>query len=270
MRNTLYLLVRVAQKILQKIGVRLIRTNEYFEYKMKVGQLSNYERWAKGSEFPRLQSWVLANIENSSAQLQQDLVAAFICDKPGFFVEFGATNGLDLSNTYLLEKKYNWTGLLAEPGRNWHEQLAKNRTNPIDHRAVTGRTGEIRNFLEAKEGEYSTLEEYSTIGVHQHTRNRSHSYTVTTVSLNDLLDSHKAPSHIQLISIDTEGSELEVLQSFNFQKYEVELFFVEHNYTDNRLKIDEILRINGFLKFLPEVSQFDGWYIDEKIKARLK
>jgi FkbM family methyltransferase len=270
MGNALNLLARVAQNILQKFGVRLIRTNDYFEYKIKVGQLSNYERWAKETEFPKLQSWVMANIENSSAQLQQDLVAAFICENPGFFVEFGATNGLDLSNTYLLEKEYNWTGLLVEPGRYWLEELSNNRANLIDHRAVTGKTGEIRNFLEAKEGEYSTFEEYSTTGVHQHTRDKSYSYKVTTVSLNDLLDAYQAPSHIQLISIDTEGSELEILQSFNFQKYKVELFFVEHNYTDNRLKIDEILRSNGFLKFLPEVSQFDGWYIDEKIKARLK
>ncbi len=33
----------------------------------------------------------------------------------GFFVELGANNGVDQSNTYLLQKNYGWTGLLIEP-----------------------------------------------------------------------------------------------------------------------------------------------------------
>ena len=39
----------------------------------------------------------------------------------GFFVEFGATNGIDLSNSYLLQSKYYWTGILAEPARCWRD-----------------------------------------------------------------------------------------------------------------------------------------------------
>jgi FkbM family methyltransferase len=264
MLSRISIFIKLSQNILEKMGVRLIRTNEYYDYKSKVGKLSNYQRWAQSAEYPFLQSWIITNMENSSAQLQQDLVAAHIFNKPGYFVEFGATNGIDLSNTYLLEKEYKWNGILAEPGRNWHKALSENRRSLIDHRAVTGKSGEHRNFLEALEGEYSTLEEYSPLGFHQHTREKSEQYVVNTVSLNDLLDLHGAPSSIELISIDTEGSELEILENFNFKKYKVGLFFIEHNYSKNKDAIDDILKINGYVQFLPDVSQFDGWYLHKE------
>jgi hypothetical protein len=73
-----------------------------------------------------------------------------------------------------------------------------------------------------------------------------------------------------LISIDTEGSELEILENFDFDKFRVELFFIEHNYSSNQEKIDGLLENKGFKKFLPAVSQFDGWYINRVIEDRLK
>ena len=35
----------------------------------------------------------------------------------GFFVEFGVTNGVDLSNAYMLEENCGWAALLGEPAR---------------------------------------------------------------------------------------------------------------------------------------------------------
>lgn len=261
--------VQNVQTVLEKIGIRIIRAAEYYEYKTKMGEFSDLKRWTDSSEFPALQKWVLSNMHQSKAQLQQDLVAQFICKSGGYFVEFGATNGIDLSNTFLLEKTFKWKGILAEPGRTWHRELSLNRSQPIDHRAVAGISGQVRRFVEANQGEYSTFGEFASVGTHKHIRVKSRQYDVETISLNDLLIAHGAPKHIQLISIDTEGSELEIIQSFDFDLFKVDLFFIEHNFSENQRKINSLLAHEGYFCFLTDVSSFDGWYIREELAKNL-
>ena len=64
----------------------------------------------------------------SESQLFQDIFASFIVSnnfKKTF--EFGATDGVELSNTYSLEKYLGWQGALSEPSPQWHKSLYKNR-----------------------------------------------------------------------------------------------------------------------------------------------
>ena len=53
---------------------------------------------------------------------------------------------------------------------------------------------------------------------------------VETISLNDLLDFYNAPKLIDYISIDTEGSELDIIQNFDFKKRTINIISIEHNY----------------------------------------
>ena len=78
----------------------------------------------------QLLSWVM----DSQAQLWQDLFVLHELGmkRDGYFVEFGATNGVSLSNTYLLEKQFGWKGILAEPARCWHAAREKNRSAAIE------------------------------------------------------------------------------------------------------------------------------------------
>jgi FkbM family methyltransferase len=213
---------------------------------------------------PELQflAYVFGNVERSQAQILQDL---WVCwelgqTRNGYFVEFGATDGVTHSNTALLEREYGWHGILAEPNPAWHRRLRQNRHADIDPRCLAARTGEQVEFLVVEEPELSTIATYAGSDHFSGIRRRGQPISVETVALNDLLDAHQAPETIDYMSIDTEGSECEILSTFDFDRWRVRLFSIEHNNTDREAELDGILALHGYRRVFAEFSQWDGWY----------
>jgi FkbM family methyltransferase len=217
-------------------------------------------------------AWVVEFLPISRSQLRQDLfVLAAVGPRAGgagYFVEFGATDGLDLSNSWLLEDKFGWSGLLAEPATRWHESLVKNRSCAIDLRCVWSQTGETIVFNETTSGELSTIDQFSDSDRHAASRKDGSKYNVETVSLADLLKSHDAPKKISYLSIDTEGSEFEILSSFDFNEYEIDVITVEHNFTSAREKIQKLLESHGYCRLYEDLSEWDDWYVHDRIVNR--
>lgn len=201
----------------------------------------------------------------SKSQLGQDLFVLAELDnkRGGYFVEFGATDGLTLSNTYMLEKGYGWTGILAEPATVWHEVLRKNRQCIIDTRCVWKASGQTLMFNETKtEGaEYSTLVECNERDHLFRVRKDGTIYPVVTVSLMDLLKEHEAPKIIDYLSLDTEGSEIDILEAIDFDAYDIRIVTVEHNYTAARSAIRSLLGKNGYTRVHADISKWDDWYV---------
>ncbi|MBO6702630.1 MAG: FkbM family methyltransferase [Pseudomonadales bacterium] len=199
--------------------------------------------------------------ERSKSQLGQDLFVLLETGfkKDGYFVEFGATDGIALSNTYLLEKDYGWTGLVAEPARQWHEPLQMNRECSIDTRCVWKRSGEEVSFTEC--GELSTLDAYIDSDARGQIRRGGHSYPVETVTLKDLLREHSAPKFIDYLSLDTEGSEYDILSEFDFDEYFIQVISCEHNFLAIRTDIVELLEANGYERKFPALSRWDDWFV---------
>jgi len=211
---------------------------------------------------------LLPLFEKSKAQLRQDLLVLSMTNFKdyGYFVEFGATDGIRLSNTYLLETEFHWTGILSEPARVWHESIGKNRPNSIiSHGCVWSRSREYLNFNETLVPELSTLENFSSLDSHGPSRQTGTSYTVESISLEDLLKTSGAPDYIDYLSIDTEGSEYEILKSFDFDKYSFGVITCEHNFTKNRELIYELFLKNGYERIFSTISQFDDWYVNSKL-----
>ena len=88
-----------------------------------------------------------------------------------------------------------------------------------------------------------------------------YSTKVSSISLNDVFIKYFNSSPIDYMSIDTEGSELEILRNFDFKKFGPSILTVEHNHSDEERIIDELLMVNGYIRYFKEHTQFDAWYI---------
>ncbi len=209
-----------------------------------------------------------------TSQLYQDMFAEFIVGNSfeKNFLEFGATDGLNLSNTYSLEKFSNWSGVLAEPDTQWHNNLKLNRPNTkIIHDCVWIKSNETLDFISSSEGELSTIESYKysdqvSMPANSKSRNKNiNKIKVNTISLNDLINTEFNNSSPSYISIDTEGSEYDILKSFDFDNLKPKLFTIEHNYSNLEKQIDELLEKNNFERIFRKLTAFDAWYVSKEV-----
>lgn len=246
------------QKILKKFSIGVLR----------YGALQGWKHYEKDIEeilkLPTNELTRLVKVKDKSrSQLKQDLFVLLETNfkTNGFFVEFGATNGRDLSNTYLLEKEFNWSGILAEPAKFWHKDLNKNRVCNIEMNCVYSDSISELDFNEAIETELSTIKKYNDYDWASKKRKNGTGYKVKTISLVDLLIKHNAPKVIDYLSIDTEGSEYEILSHFDFESYQFRVITCEHNYTKMREKIYDLLVSKGYSRKYVGLSKWDDWYI---------
>lgn len=224
-------------------------------------------RWRRCSN-QVLSKYIMNNLEKSKSQLQQDLLVSYIAENfpnhiSKFFVEFGGTNGIELSNTYFLETSLEWKGIIAEPGKIWHRQLLENRKCSIDLRGVVGGIEKKMIFSEYDEPELSRIRPSNGAQLGSHI---SKSYEIETVSLEALLRFWNAPFSIGYLSMDTEGSELEILRNLDFDSYNFQIVTVEHNFLEQNSKgLQELMYSKGYIEIYPEVSEWEHWFLSESL-----
>ncbi|HVC48457.1 MAG TPA: FkbM family methyltransferase [Terracidiphilus sp.] len=201
-------------------------------------------------------------VTKSQAQLFQDLFALSSngLKRNGYFVEFGATDGVTLSNTCLLEREFGWQGILAEPATRWHQKLSCNRHCHIETNCVWAKSDEVLTFAETDIGEFSTIDSFS----ESYAKKHAHRYQVQTISLQDLLDKYHAPKEIDYMSVDTEGSEYEILSAFDFTRYTFNAITVEHNHGPRRDKVHELLTQHGYTRKFDHLATIEDWYVRDE------
>jgi FkbM family methyltransferase len=202
---------------------------------------------------------LLKSFPESKSQYAQDMFALCMSNThgPGYFVEFGATDGITGSNTYLLEKVYGWNGLLVEPSRQFHDKLYQNRSCHIDERCISSISGKKLDFQEVHSSGISHVKDKRNLSLLPSPSR----YSVQSVTLTDLLVEVGAPSFIDYLSIDVEGHELAVLSGLDFDKYQFGCITVEHNYSHDSSMLKQIFLDNGYVSVFEDVSFYDFWFV---------
>jgi FkbM family methyltransferase len=142
----------------------------------------------------------------------------------GYFVEAGALDGIQVSNTLLLEEDYGWSGLCVEPDPELFEELCQNRRCMCEKACLyDGRTevvfmGGVRGWG----GVVDHLYESTSANWEQ-----GQPITMQTVALDSLLEKHQAPQVIDYLSLDTEGSEYVILKDFPFDRFQFRVISIE-------------------------------------------
>ena len=217
-------------------------------------------------------------IKNIKSQLYQDVFAYFIIgnkfDKT--FLEFGATDGLELSNSYMLESSFGWKGALSEPSPQWYNSLKENRKNTeIITKCIWTESGKTLDFFMSDIGVLSTLKNFiesdknSMPGNTTQRKKGGKIISVNTISLNDVIKDYFNNISPSYISIDTEGSEYEILKSFNFNTFRPKVFTIEHNFTDLQTGINDLMKSNNYERIFNNLTAFDAWYVSKETLKEL-
>tara|TARA_Y100000591_G_scaffold331985_1_gene367702 strand:- start:1104 stop:1706 length:603 start_codon:yes stop_codon:yes gene_type:complete len=187
----------------------------------------------------------------SKSQFGQDIniIKYFKEKKNGFFIELGAIDGVFHSNTYLLEKKYNWNGVLIEADPRYKDALLNSERECF-------KLTDIAVYNEDnKEIEFTVNNIKGWSGIKSSLPSREHNnqiIKVKTKTLTTILNEVNAPKNIDLLSLDVEGGEINVLKGLDLEKYKIKMILIELN-KDCKTKVrNEILKILHNYKILKE------------------
>jgi len=176
----------------------------------------------------------------------------------GYFVDIGAYDGIDGSNTYYLEKELGWKGLCVEAHPQLFYHLTRRRHSININVAVTDYNGKI-TFGKDSISNTGNL--------------------VPCKTLKTILKLVRAPKKIDYLSIDVEGHEYTIFKDFDFENWDISLMTVEHNLyclgPENKERNYELLSSKGFVRVVedapcldPNPSLFnqplEDWYASKK------
>jgi len=160
----------------------------------------------------------------------------------GIFLDIGANDGITLSNTFFLEKEREWTGFCFEPIQEVYKKLKSNRNCQCINAGVFSESGEfdfyeVKGYSEMLSGLEKTIDNRHLERIKREINQYGGSLEVKKVkciNINDFLIQNKC-TKIDYCSIDTEGSEIEILKSIDFSKINIKVITVENNFNENTI-----------------------------------
>ena len=185
----------------------------------------------------------------------------------GFFVELGANDGIKQSNTFYFEKNLGWNGVLIEPIKTKYLKCLKYRSpkNYFYNNACVGinfKRDKIKMIYSDLMSSIDDKKIINKIDAKKHAKDgekyllkneKIEEFWVSTRTLNDILQEVNTPKLIDFLSLDVEGSELEVLNGIDFRVYNFKFILVESRDDDEIIKYLS----NKNYNFLEKISKRD-------------
>ena len=167
----------------------------------------------------------------------------------GYFVDIGAHDGVTFSNSRFFEE-IGWKGVCIEPNPKIFKLLQSNRINKCVMKAISDKTS-IAQFFQIIDGPdmLSGLVDDFTQNAIERINNEinsipeGHKYDYIEVEC-DTFDNIVDQTKIDFLSLDTEGNELKILQSIDFNKFDIYTITVENN--DYDMKFIDFLTPKGY------------------------
>ena len=191
---------------------------------------------------------VLDKISKDWRDLSYPMYEEFFKDvKNGFFIEAGASAGLDDSHTLLFESKLNWTGLLIEPCVNNLQFL--NRKAPHVFTCLATKDHPHYVNFENTLTQLDDLDLQIMAGiVHEKTNT---TYPRQCIPLYTLLLAAGNPT-VHWFILDIEGAEFQVLQTIPWTQVDIEMISVETDLAGlvmegSREEIIDYMRRQGYI-----------------------
>ena len=179
----------------------------------------------------------------------------------GVFIDVGAHDGVTGSNTLFFEKELEWSGLCIEPNPEVFERLSQNRSSVLVNCCAYDTDGTVvfsknRGYTQMLRG---VVQDYNPahlqrIAQEQKVKGGETQFImVPSLRLDTLFERHGI-ERVNYMTVDTEGSELKVLQGVDFERVRVDVIDVEINYEDERKPIHNFLISKRFV----EVARLGG------------
>jgi FkbM family methyltransferase len=180
------------------------------------------------------------NCQFDGPTLNEIYEKAFGVDKKdGFFVEIGASNGQDYSNTSCLSDA-GWTGIYVEPvpalADACRERHKHNKIAVVDG-AVSSVTGAITIWM-IPEWQTATLNHDAAAKI---TSQKPIPFTVQSWTLDELLLKQRVPVEFDLLVIDVDYGEIEVLKGFSINFWFPKMVIIELH-EDSQQPLSEEIR----------------------------
>jgi FkbM family methyltransferase len=146
----------------------------------------------------------------------------------GWFVEIGAYDGFEWSNTIGLVEK-SWLGVLVEPNPILFQKLQQNYQNIPGFWLVpfaAGPEGKVSLYLSYSISTTSEeqAELYRKFGWYSGGEQK---IDVPSIPLDIILEKTNTPIGFEVLVVDTEGTELDVLHTFDIAKWQPKMCIIE-------------------------------------------